>query len=230
MAMKGMTFTVFSYYATVLLIQPNPTQPINGHNPCPSLCHRRRGVALSDTAICPSVCPSLGYRHAGCLQLAGHQRCADCGPVRGRMQIRRESSCHWWGDISSRRPRGDNLYYDTIRDAVLTCAKKLTQISLIYRTEKWRKRKTKNGYAQKYRLTVRVCCCGPMLRQTDGRRNKPTNVIHRLCSACYAGSANKTMKILSRYVVTLYTDICCSLDCDAVLLSVCRCHFQSKNF
>ena len=44
-----------------------------------------------------SVCPSLGYstlaawrsclgyRHAGCLQLAGHQRCADCGPVRGRM-------------------------------------------------------------------------------------------------------------------------------------------------
>ena len=23
----------------------------------------------------------LGYRHAGCLQLAGHQRCADCGPV-----------------------------------------------------------------------------------------------------------------------------------------------------
>jgi len=52
--------------------------------------------ALSDTAIRPSVSPSLsystlvawrsclGYRHAGCLQLAGHQRCADCGPVRGR--------------------------------------------------------------------------------------------------------------------------------------------------
>ena len=34
-----------------------------------------RGGALSDTAIrpsvCPPVCPSLGYRHAGCLQLAG---------------------------------------------------------------------------------------------------------------------------------------------------------------
>jgi len=52
------------------------------------------GGALSDTAIRPSVCPNLGYshagcmaqlpRHAGCLQLAGHQRCADCGPVRGR--------------------------------------------------------------------------------------------------------------------------------------------------
>ena len=69
-----------------------------------------------------------------------------------------------------------------------------------------------------------------MLRQTDGQRNKPTNVIHRLCSAYYAGSANKTMKILSKYVVTLYTDICCSLDCDAVLYSVCRCHFQSKIF
>ena len=54
----------------------------------------RRMVALSDTVIRQSVCPSpgystlaawrscLGYRHAGCLQLAGHQRCADCGPVR----------------------------------------------------------------------------------------------------------------------------------------------------
>jgi len=54
------------------------------------------GGALSDTAIRPSVCPSLGYStlaawrsclgylHGGCLQLAGHQRCVDCGPVRGR--------------------------------------------------------------------------------------------------------------------------------------------------
>jgi len=129
-------------------------------------------------------------------------------------------------------PRGDNLYYDTIRDAVLTCANKLTQISLIHRTEpkieKWRKRKTKKRICSE--VSVRVCCSGPMLRQTDGQRNKPTNVIHRLCSAYYAGSANKTMKILSKYVVTLYTDICCSLDCDAVLLSVCRCHFQSKIF
>jgi len=41
---------------------------------------RRRGEgALSGTAIRPSVCPSPGYRHAGCLQPAGHQRCADCG-------------------------------------------------------------------------------------------------------------------------------------------------------
>ena len=69
-------------------------------NVCSLLCSRRRGRTLSDTAIRPyvrpSVCPSLGYstlaawrsclgyRHAGCLQLAGHQRCADCGPVRGR--------------------------------------------------------------------------------------------------------------------------------------------------
>jgi len=29
--------TVFSYNATVLLIQPNPTQPMDGPNPCPSL-------------------------------------------------------------------------------------------------------------------------------------------------------------------------------------------------
>jgi len=48
-----MSFTVFSYNATVLLIQPNPpnpsyvlenatqlnpTQPMDGPNPCPSLC------------------------------------------------------------------------------------------------------------------------------------------------------------------------------------------------
>jgi len=45
------------------------------------LCPRRTG-ALSDTAICPSVCPcprraaALNYRHAGCLQLS-HVRTAD---------------------------------------------------------------------------------------------------------------------------------------------------------
>jgi len=32
--MKSMSFTLFS---TVLLIQPNPTQPMDGPNPCPSL-------------------------------------------------------------------------------------------------------------------------------------------------------------------------------------------------
>ena len=38
-AMKSMSFTVFSYNATVglLLIQPNPTQPMDEPNPCPSL-------------------------------------------------------------------------------------------------------------------------------------------------------------------------------------------------
>ena len=45
--------------------------------------------------------------------------------------------------------------YDTIRDAILTCARKLTRVSLIYRTEptnkkcKTEKLKRKNGYAQK---------------------------------------------------------------------------------
>jgi len=49
---------------------------------------------------------------------------------------------------------------DTIRDAILTCAQKLTRVSLIYRTEpttkKWKTEKvnSKNGYAQKYRQTV----------------------------------------------------------------------------
>ena len=49
-----------------------------------------------DSSVCPSVCSSLGYgtlaawrsclgyRHTSCMQLAGHQGCADCGPVCGR--------------------------------------------------------------------------------------------------------------------------------------------------
>jgi len=48
---------------------------------CRPIMPRRTG-ALSDTAICPSVCPcprraaALNYRHAGCLQLS-HVRTAD---------------------------------------------------------------------------------------------------------------------------------------------------------
>jgi len=38
-----MSCTVFSYNATVLLIQPNPTQPMDGPNPCPSLGTPVRG-------------------------------------------------------------------------------------------------------------------------------------------------------------------------------------------
>jgi len=41
-AMKSMSFTVFNYNATVLLIQPNRTQPMDGPNPCPSLRYTRR--------------------------------------------------------------------------------------------------------------------------------------------------------------------------------------------
>jgi len=46
------------------------------------------------------------------------------------------------------------VYYDTIRDATLTCARKPTWVSLIYRTEtttkncKTEKLKSKNGYAR----------------------------------------------------------------------------------
>jgi len=32
-------------------------------------------------------------------------------------------------------PRGHGIRYDTIRDAILTCARKPTRVSLIYRTE-----------------------------------------------------------------------------------------------
>ena len=48
------------------------------------------------------------------------------------------------------------IRYDTIRDAILTCARKPTRVSLIYRTEPTTKKcktkkklKSKNGYAQK---------------------------------------------------------------------------------
>ena len=50
---------------------------------------------------------------------------------------------------------GCMLRYDTIRDAILTCARKPTRVSLIYRTEtttkkcKTEKLKSKNGYAHK---------------------------------------------------------------------------------
>ena len=37
--------TVFSYNATVLLVQPNPTQPMDGPNPCPSLARGKRIVS-----------------------------------------------------------------------------------------------------------------------------------------------------------------------------------------
>jgi len=47
-----------------------------------------------------------------------------------------------------------------IRDAILTCTQKLTLVSLIYCTEPKTKKsekelKSKSGYAQKYRYTVR---------------------------------------------------------------------------
>jgi len=60
--MKSMSFTVFSYNATVLLIQPNspnplhvlenvtqpnPIQPMDGPNPCPSLEEFLRLIWLS---------------------------------------------------------------------------------------------------------------------------------------------------------------------------------------
>jgi len=63
--MKSMSFTVFSYNAAVLLIQsnptqpitftcagkcdptrPNPTQPMDGPNPCPSLNYSGRESEL----------------------------------------------------------------------------------------------------------------------------------------------------------------------------------------
>ena len=44
--------------------------------------------------------------------------------------------------------RCDAILYDTIRDAVLTCAQKLTRVSLIYHTEPT----TKSGKTEKVKI------------------------------------------------------------------------------
>ena len=41
----------------------------------------------------------------------------------------------WTCYATHRIPNYNNLWYDTIRDAILTCARKATWVSLIYRTE-----------------------------------------------------------------------------------------------
>jgi len=70
--------------------------------------------ALSDTVI-PlsvrlSVCPMAELSSYSHRVTAGHQRCADCEPVRGQTQICRDF-CHHrtaiGGSILCRRPRGD---------------------------------------------------------------------------------------------------------------------------
>jgi len=79
------------------------------------------GGASSGTAIRPSVCPSLGYRHAaGCLQPAGHQRCAECGlRTRPRTDIGRSTASRTaiGGGISSRCP------------GAITCSSKFANFS-----------------------------------------------------------------------------------------------------
>ena len=74
-------------------------------------CHapRRRRRALSDTAIPPSVCPSLGYSTlAACSwPVTRYVRTADPS-ADGRRSASSRTAVG--GGISSRRPRGDNLF------------------------------------------------------------------------------------------------------------------------
>ena len=68
--------------------------------------------------------------------------------------------CWYLQGMSRLRPL--HLPYDMIRDAILTCARKPTWVSLIYRTEptskKWKKqkktKKQKNRYAQKCMVII----------------------------------------------------------------------------
>ena len=65
---------------------------------------RRRIKRYRDPFVRPSVCPSLGYRHAGCLQLS-HVRTADPSADGRRSAASRTV-------ISSRRPLGDDFLID----------------------------------------------------------------------------------------------------------------------
>ena len=51
----------------------------------------------------------LGLRHAGCLQVS-HRRPPEMCGLRPRRNNMPPSNCHRRGGISSRRPRGDNLF------------------------------------------------------------------------------------------------------------------------
>ena len=78
-------------------------------------------MTLSDTAIrpsvCPSVCPSpwrataVNYRYAGCLQLS-HVRTAN--PSADGRRSAASRTAIGGGGISSRRPRGDNLFQEHV--------------------------------------------------------------------------------------------------------------------
>ena len=50
-------------------------------------------------------------------------------------------------------PRGHGIRYDTIRDAILTCARKPTRVSLIYRTEPT----TKKCKTEKTKSRKQIC-------------------------------------------------------------------------
>ena len=87
----------------------------------------------------------------------------------------------------------DNGRYDTIRDAILTCARKPTRVSLIYRTEpttkkcKTEKLKSKNGYAQKLTVWgIRVISPEEERKATVGRSEKGVGITPERRSAVYA--------------------------------------------
>jgi len=72
--------------------------------------------------------------------------------------------------------------YDTIRDAILTCAQKLTRVSLIYRTEpttkKWRKQE-KNKKVQTDMLRSTGNQSGETVESVMKKKKKAT--VGRIC-------------------------------------------------
>ena len=81
-----------------------------------------------------------------------HNTLVQIGRVVLEIHCCRYTVCPW---TDKHTPRSLSIRYDTIRDAILTCARKPTPVSLIYRTEtttknckKRKKLQSKNGYAR----------------------------------------------------------------------------------
>ena len=131
---------------------------------------RRRRQRLSSIVWCMSptsrrLCGSPTIRRLYCSDRnrATTQRKRERATIHARShdQPCRDHALKWrrhWISIRSQLllTRRGEIRYDTIRDAILTCARKPTRVSLIYRTEPTTKKcktekklKVENRYAQK---------------------------------------------------------------------------------
>jgi len=65
-----------------------------------------------------------------------------------------------------------DVSYDTIREAILTCAQRLTSVSLIYRTEPTTKQCEKEKLKSKKRICSEVSVNSPEIREVSPEEEK----------------------------------------------------------